>query len=65
MASFLVVTFYCSLMGLCVFYFIASLQSELPWASCGEWSDKETCYDENTVLNDTTNLTSASQQYYE
>ncbi|XP_046408711.1 sodium-dependent nutrient amino acid transporter 1-like [Ischnura elegans] len=38
-----VVTYYCSLMGLTVFYFAASFQSELPWAKCRpEWDN---CFD--------------------
>ncbi|XP_071444225.1 sodium-dependent nutrient amino acid transporter 1-like [Hetaerina americana] len=57
-----VVTYYCSLMGLTVFYFAASFQSELPWAKCRpEWND---CFD--SVRNShglTTNNTLAAEKY--
>lgn len=39
-AAFCVVTYYCSLMGLTLYYLVASFQSELPWSYCREeWKD--------------------------
>ncbi|XP_043599061.1 sodium-dependent nutrient amino acid transporter 1-like [Bombus pyrosoma] len=41
---FLVVTYYCSLMALAVYYLLASFQSVLPWSFCWEeW--KDICFD--------------------
>ncbi|KAG8232864.1 hypothetical protein J437_LFUL012480 [Ladona fulva] len=38
-----VMTYYCSLMGLTIFYFAASFQSQLPWTKCmPEWDN---CFD--------------------
>lgn len=39
-AAFCVLTYYCSLMGLTLYYLVASFQSELPWSYCREeWKD--------------------------
>lgn len=43
-ATWAVVTYYVSLMGLTVFYFFASFSSVLPWSSCGTWAS-ELCID--------------------
>lgn len=41
---FFVVTYYCSLMALAVYYLLASFQSVLPWSFCWEeW--KDICFD--------------------
>ncbi|XP_068205011.1 sodium-dependent nutrient amino acid transporter 1-like [Palaemon carinicauda] len=37
-ATWAVVTYYVSLMGLTVYYFFASFSSTLPWSLCGNWS---------------------------
>ena len=40
-----VVTYYCVLMALAVFYFFCSFQNPLPWTVCDpEWSTNATCY---------------------
>lgn len=40
LASFCVVSYYCSLMALTLYYMVASFQSELPWSYCrDEWKD--------------------------
>lgn len=39
-AAFCVVSYYCALMALTVYYLAASFQSELPWSICRpEWRD--------------------------
>ncbi|XP_076755461.1 sodium-dependent nutrient amino acid transporter 1 isoform X1 [Xylocopa sonorina] len=56
---FLVVTYYCSLMALTVYYLLASFQSVLPWAFCwDEWGD--TCFDSNSSNNETANVSKSS-----
>lgn len=43
-ATWCVVTYYCCLMALTVFYFFASFQSVLPWSICDpSWAD-DRCY---------------------
>lgn len=70
-ATWSVVTYYCSLMALTVFYFIHSFASVLPWTVCDpSWAD-ETCRDSSynasamngtMLLNETTQ--SSSEQYF-
>ncbi|KAK8728554.1 hypothetical protein OTU49_009013 [Cherax quadricarinatus] len=70
-ATWAVVTYYVSLMGLTVYYFFASFTSELPWSVCGKWSSI-TCVDSNTTANElaaklgvnATSLTSAAEEYF-
>ncbi|XP_042205816.1 sodium-dependent nutrient amino acid transporter 1-like isoform X2 [Homarus americanus] len=70
-ATWAVVTYYVSLMGLTVYYFFASFSPVLPWSVCGSWSTS-ICVDASTnvtVLEETlgvkaTNLTSAAEEYF-
>lgn len=56
---FSVVTYYCSLMALAIFYLLASFQSVLPWAFCWEeW--KNICFDSSSVNNEVINLNKSS-----
>jgi Sodium:neurotransmitter symporter family len=34
LAAFFVVSYYMSMVGMCIHYFIASMALELPWAKC-------------------------------
>ncbi|XP_067006228.2 sodium-dependent nutrient amino acid transporter 1 [Anabrus simplex] len=43
-ATAMVLTYYCALMALTVFYFFASFTAELPWSRCGDWSG-DNCLD--------------------
>lgn len=68
-ATALVVTYYCSLMALTIFYFIQSFTAELPWSTCDEkWEDY--CFNskkDNNSGNVTVNLTgykSSSELYF-
>ena len=38
LSTWVVTTYYVSLMSLCLFYFFASFSSVLPWAVCGTWA---------------------------
>ncbi|XP_068201394.1 sodium-dependent nutrient amino acid transporter 1-like isoform X2 [Palaemon carinicauda] len=60
-----VVTYYCSLMALCVFYFIQSFSSVLPWSVCDyeNWAD-ENCVDASGNMTFTNTSQSSSEQYY-
>ncbi|XP_076161702.1 sodium-dependent nutrient amino acid transporter 1 isoform X2 [Ptiloglossa arizonensis] len=52
---FSVVTYYCSLMALTMYYLLASFQTILPWAVCWEeWGDA--CFDSMSANNETTNI---------
>ncbi|XP_017760556.1 PREDICTED: sodium-dependent nutrient amino acid transporter 1-like isoform X1 [Eufriesea mexicana] len=56
---FSVVTYYCSLMALTVYYLLASFQSVLPWAFCWpEWGDA--CFDSTLASNEVTNISKSS-----
>ncbi|CAK9834193.1 Sodium-dependent nutrient amino acid transporter 1 [Anthophora retusa] len=61
---FSVVTYYCSLMALTVYYLLASFQSVLPWAFCWEeWGDG--CFNSSSSNNEVTNITkSSSADFY-
>ena len=73
MATWFVVTYYCCLMALTVFYFFSSFQSVLPWTVCDPaWAD-ERCYNSSSVTsfingtNTTIDLTggvSSVQQFF-
>lgn len=55
LCSFCVVTYYCSVMALTVFYFFASFRKTLPWAECDpSWAGEEIC---NILANGTENVT--------
>lgn len=56
---FSVVTYYCSLMALTLYYLLASFQSVLPWAVClEEWGDG--CFDSTSAANETANVNKSS-----
>ncbi|XP_015434041.1 PREDICTED: sodium-dependent nutrient amino acid transporter 1-like [Dufourea novaeangliae] len=56
---FAVVTYYCSLMALTLYYLLASFQSVLPWAFCWEeWGD--VCFDSTSASNETLNINKSS-----
>ncbi|XP_043278771.1 sodium-dependent nutrient amino acid transporter 1-like isoform X2 [Venturia canescens] len=57
---FSVVTYYCALMALTLYYLIASFNSPLPWTVCSEkWA--ENCFDSTTAGTETsTNVTRSS-----
>lgn len=61
-----VVTYYCSLMALTVFYFVMSFQSQLPWTWCNpDWADENCVDSKNFNSSTTTNLSvSSSEQYF-
>ena len=49
-ATWSIVTYYCSLMALTVFYFIASFNAVLPWTVCDEtWAD-DRCFESGSNL---------------
>lgn len=66
LCSFCVVTYYCSVMALTVFYLGASCQATLPWSECDpSWAGNETC---NILLNATVENTTRinlAQLYFE
>ncbi|XP_029037395.2 sodium-dependent nutrient amino acid transporter 1-like [Osmia bicornis bicornis] len=56
---FLVVTYYCSLMALTMYYLIASFQSVLPWSFCWkEWGDA--CFDSTSSNTEIVNVSKSS-----
>ncbi|XP_076679956.1 sodium-dependent nutrient amino acid transporter 1 [Andrena cerasifolii] len=56
---FSVVTYYCSLMALTLYYLLASFQSVLPWAVCWkEWGDG--CFDSTSAGNELANVNKSS-----
>ncbi|XP_076624729.1 sodium-dependent nutrient amino acid transporter 1 isoform X1 [Colletes latitarsis] len=61
---FSVVTYYCSLMALTMYYLLVSFQPVLPWAFCWEeWGDG--CFDSTPTNNATTNVNkSSSADFY-
>ncbi|KAJ4442665.1 hypothetical protein ANN_04254, partial [Periplaneta americana] len=59
-ATILVLTYYCSLMALTIFYFIQSFASELPWGVCREEWDK--CLDSKKM--DSNNTTNENMEGY-
>lgn len=60
-----VVTYYCSLMALCVFYFIQSFSAVLPWSVCDydNWAD-ENCVDASGNGSFSNTSESSSEQYF-
>ncbi|XP_076240764.1 sodium-dependent nutrient amino acid transporter 1 [Calliopsis andreniformis] len=58
-AVFAVVTYYCSLMALTLYYMLASFQPVLPWAFCWEeWGN--ICFDSTSNSNKTENVSKIS-----
>ncbi|XP_045102699.1 sodium-dependent nutrient amino acid transporter 1-like isoform X2 [Portunus trituberculatus] len=63
--SWCVVTYYCSLMALTVFYFIMSFNKVLPWSVCDDaWADNNCVDASNTNVSLMNNSQSSSEQYY-
>lgn len=65
LATWAVVTYYCALMALTVFYFVMSFNKVLPWSVCDEsWAD-ENCVDASGSNFTFSNKSqSSSEQYY-
>lgn len=65
-AAFCVVTYYCGLMALTLYYLVASFQAELPWSICQpEWQDY--CIDANsnrTRQNGSVPVQTSSELYF-
>lgn len=60
---FSVITYYCALMALTLFYMVASFQSTLPWAFCWpEWGDG--CFDSNSSDGGVKNGSRSSADFY-
>lgn len=56
---FSVVTYYCSLMSVTLYYMLASCQSVLPWTVCWEeWGDD--CFSSTAINNETANVNKSS-----
>ncbi|XP_050723346.1 sodium-dependent nutrient amino acid transporter 1-like [Eriocheir sinensis] len=60
--NWFVSTYYASLMAFCIFFFFASFNQELPWASCGLWAS-EACMDAATNVTMLQGGTSAAEEY--
>ncbi|XP_050737148.1 sodium-dependent nutrient amino acid transporter 1-like [Eriocheir sinensis] len=60
--NWFVSTYYISLMATCMFFFFASFNQELPWASCGLWAS-EACVDAATNVTMLQEGTSATEEY--
>ncbi|XP_076757146.1 sodium-dependent nutrient amino acid transporter 1 isoform X1 [Xylocopa sonorina] len=61
-AALCVVSYYCSLMSLTLYYLVGSFQSELPWSFCREeWQDQ--CVDAASKDNDTNKITGSDVNY--
>lgn len=64
--SFLLCTYYNVILAWSLFYLGASLQSPLPWASCGNWWNSPRCIgQESTGLPSNVTGVSATQEYFE
>jgi len=68
LATWFVVTYYCCLMALTVFYFFSSFQTILPWTTCNpSWAD-ELCYNSSLADNssniDLTGRVSSVEQFF-
>ncbi|XP_050710080.1 sodium-dependent nutrient amino acid transporter 1-like [Eriocheir sinensis] len=62
LVNWVVCTYYVSLMATCLFFFFASFNQELPWASCGLWAS-EACVDGATNVTMLQGGTSAAEEY--
>lgn len=60
---FSVITYYCALMALTLFYMVASFQSVLPWAFCWEeWGSG--CFDSSSANGTVRNGSGSSAEFY-
>ncbi|XP_012219264.2 sodium-dependent nutrient amino acid transporter 1-like isoform X1 [Linepithema humile] len=60
---FSVITYYCALMALTLYYLVASCQSELPWAHCWEeWGDA--CFSSSSAGGHVKNGSRSSADWY-
>ncbi|XP_046454677.1 sodium-dependent nutrient amino acid transporter 1-like isoform X2 [Daphnia pulex] len=69
LATWFVVTYYCCLMALTVFYFFSSFQSVLPWTVCDPAWATSTCYNSSAASNLTgignlTGRTSSAEEFF-
>lgn len=70
--TFSVATYYCSLMGLTLFYLVNSFTANLPWSKCDlawvntSWlQDDIECLASNSIrLNGSTNYSSSAELWY-
>ncbi|CAL4164006.1 unnamed protein product, partial [Meganyctiphanes norvegica] len=63
MATWVVLTYYVSIMAVAAYYFFASFQSVLPWAVCGDWANHLNCAEPDET-NVTHSSISSSQAYF-
>lgn len=65
-ATTCVVTYYCSLIALTLFFMIKSFAKQLPWAHCWEkWAESGlNCIDAASSTGNRTNATSSSELYF-
>jgi solute carrier family 6 amino acid transporter-like protein 5/7/9/14 len=67
-STILVLTYYCSLMALTVFYFLQSFASDLPWSTCDkEWKmcfDSKKAENNNSGVENGTGYKSSSELYF-
>lgn len=68
-ATWFVVTYYCCLMALTVFYFFSSFQTVLPWTLCDPAWATATCYNSSggsnhSLLGSMTGWTSSAEQFF-
>lgn len=69
LATWFVVTYYCCLMALTVFYFFSSFQTVLPWTVCDPAWATATCYNSGSASNLTglvnlTGRTSSAEEFF-
>ncbi|XP_057381028.1 sodium-dependent nutrient amino acid transporter 1-like isoform X2 [Daphnia carinata] len=69
LATWFVVTYYCCLMALTVFYFFSSFQTVLPWTVCDPAWATSTCYNSGSASNLTglanlTGRTSSAEEFF-
>ncbi|CAL8120169.1 unnamed protein product [Orchesella dallaii] len=66
LCSFCVVTYYCSVMALTVYYLVASCQTTLPWSACDPtWAGLETCEILGNLTGNETSGINLPQLYFE
>lgn len=51
MISFVLTTYYNVIIAWALFYLFASMQSQLPWDTCGNWWNTPACFSHNDYLN--------------